>query len=226
MPQAASRDANLPAEAVPGASTSVVQRFYRWHAVIYDQTRWMILHRRRQAVEALDIRPDSRVLEVGCGTGLNFALSLARLDPARGGSLTGLDFSADMLERARRRVERAGWTNVELVCADATTMELGRAFDRILFAYSLTMIPDWPAALARARDHLTADGVLVVLDFGRFDRWGPAGAVMRAWLRANHVETTRPYAQVLRELFEQVGIEDWLGGYCFIARATRSRMHA
>lgn len=225
MDQAASRDAHVPAEAAASAPGRVVQRFYRWHAHFYDQTRWLILHRRRQAVAALDIRPDSQVLEVGCGTGLNFALSLARLDAGRGGRLVGLDFSADMLERARRRVRRAGWTNVELVQADATTMDLGRTFDRILLAYSLTMIPDPRAALTRARAHLEPDGVLVVLDFGRFGRWGPAGALMRAWLQANHVETTRPYAQVLRELFEQVEIEDWLGGYCFIARATRSPAH-
>ncbi len=225
MTQAASSRSTLeshPPPAIPD-EPAPVQRFYRWHALIYDQTRWMILHRRRQAVEWLDIRPDSRVLEIGCGTGLNFTLSLERLDPARGGTLVGLDFSADMLQRARRRVQRHGWRNVELVCADATTMDLGRAFDRVLLAYSLTMIPDPHAALTRARDHLTPDGVLVVLDFGRFGRWGPAGALMRAWLRANHVETTRPYAQMLRELFDDVQIRDWLGGYCFIARATRSR---
>ncbi len=221
MTQAAPHQARIPAE-----QPAPVQRFYRWHALFYDQTRWMILHRRRQAVQWLDIRPDSRVLEVGCGTGLNFALSLERLDPARGGRLVGLDFSADMLARATRRVARFGWSNVELVCADATTMELGRTFDRVLFAYSLTMIPDPRAALERARAHLEPDGVLVVLDFGRFDRWGPAGPLMRAWLRANHVETTRPYAQMLRDLFDEVQIRDWLGGYCFIARASGSRTHA
>lgn len=199
---------------------SAVQRFYRYHAIVYDGTRWMILHGRRRAVERLELRPDSRVLEVGCGTGLNFGPILARLDAARG-RLTGLDFSHDMLHRAERRVAARGWSNVELVQGDATAMELGRRFDAILMAYSLSMIPDWRGALERAREHLEPGGRLVVLDFGRFERWGPLGRLMRAWLRANHVETLRPYLEGLRERFGDVAAYPWLGGYCFVAVARR-----
>lgn len=199
---------------------TAVQRFYRYHACVYDGTRWFILHRRRQAVARLALRPDSAVLEVGCGTGLNFRHLLARLDPHRG-RLVGLDFSADMLRRAERRVAARGWPNVELVQADASRLALPQRFDAILFAYSLTMIPDWPAALARARDHLRPGGRLVVLDFGRFHAWGPLAPLMRAWLRLNHVDTLAPYVDTLRELFAAVTVETWLGGYCFIATARR-----
>ncbi len=199
---------------------SSVQRFYRYHAYVYDSTRWMILHGRARAVRALGLRPESSVLEIGCGTGLNFRLVLDRLDPARG-HMTGLDFSADMLRRAEARVASAGWHNVELVQADATTMNLHRRFDAILFAYSLTMIPDWPAALQRAYEHLTPGGRVVVLDFGRFQRWGPLAPVMRAWLRANHVETLRPYVEKMREIFGEIQCTSWLGGYNFTALGRR-----
>lgn len=199
-------------------SDSSVQRFYRYHALVYDATRWTILHGRRRAVERLELRPDSRVLEIGCGTGLNFRHLLTRLDPARG-RLTGLDFSADMLRRAERRTRAAGWSNVELVQADAAAMKLPDQFDAVLFAYSLTMIPDWPAALERARAHLRPAGRLVVLDFGTFDRWGPFGYLMRTWLRLNHVQTRRPYLEKLREVFGEVRVQHWLGGYSFTAVA-------
>jgi S-adenosylmethionine-diacylgycerolhomoserine-N-methlytransferase len=199
---------------------TAVQRFYRYHAYVYDWTRWLILHGRREAVRRLAPQPGSRVLEVGCGTGLNFGLVQERLDAARG-RLVGLDFSADMLGRAERRVAARGWTNVELVQADATTMELGRTFDRVLFAYSLTMIPDWRAALRRAREHLEPGGRIVVLDFGPFSGWGPLAPLMRAWLRANHVETLRPYPQGINEIFEEVEVLYALGGYRFTAVATR-----
>jgi S-adenosylmethionine-diacylglycerol 3-amino-3-carboxypropyl transferase len=197
---------------------SSVQRFYRWHAHVYDKTRWTILHGRRPAAAALGLKPDSRVLEVGCGTGLNFPYLLRHLDAERG-RLVGLDFSADMLDRARRRVARRGWNNVELVCADASKMELSEKFDAIFFAYSLTMIPDWRAALDRAQAHLRPGGTLVVLDFSRFRRWGPLSAVMRAWLRANHVETVRPYEEEIRRRFECVDVRYWAGGYNFTAVA-------
>lgn len=197
---------------------SAVQRFYRYHALVYDKTRWMILHGRRRAVEALQVRRDASVLEIGCGTGLNFRYVLEHLDPQRG-RLLGLDFSADMLRQASRRVERAGWRNVELIQGDATQLRLGRTFEGILFAYSLTMIPDWPAALRSAREHLAPGGRLVVLDFGTFDGWGPLAPVMRAWLRANHVETRRPYVETMREVFGDVRVQTWGGGYNFTAVA-------
>jgi S-adenosylmethionine-diacylgycerolhomoserine-N-methlytransferase len=201
-------------------TTTSVQRFYRYHAYFYDFTRWTILHGRRRAVAALGLRPDSTVLEVGCGTGLNFGHVQRHLDPARG-TLVGLDFSADMLKRAERRVAAQGWSNVALVQDDASVMDLDRDFDAILFAYSLTMIPDWPAALVRAWEHLRGGGRLVVLDFGEFRGWRPLAALMRAWLRANHVETQRPYTAELRRLGDAVCVDRWLGGYNFTAIARK-----
>ena len=156
------------------------------------------------------------MLEIGCGTGLNFRHILECLDP-QAGRLTGVDFSADMLRRAARRIAQRGWTNVDLVEGDATTLDLGRRFDAAFFGYSLTMIPDWPAALRRALEHLVPGGVLVVLDFGHFAGWGPLAPLMRTWLRLNHVETRRPYAEELRRLCTRVEVHDWLGGYNFTA---------
>ena len=202
-------------------TATAVQRFYRYHAYVYDFTRWTILHGRGQAVRRLELRPDAEVLEVGCGTGLNFSRLLAFLDPARG-RLTGLDFSEDMLARARRRVAAHGWSNVSLVCGDATRMDLGRKFDGILFAYSLTMIPDWEMALRQARAHLRPGGRLVVLDFGRFEGWGPLGAVARGWLRLNHVETLRPYVETMRTLFDRLEVYGRLGGYWFTAAGSNA----
>jgi len=203
-------------------SDTAVQRFYRYHAYVYDGTRWVILHGRRRAVEMLALRPDSRVLEIGCGTGLNFRYMVERLDP-EAGQLTGLDFSADMLRRAARRLDARGWHNVELVRGDAGKLALGRRFDGILFAYSLSMIPDWARALERAYEHLRPGGRLVVHDFGRFETWGLLGGLMRGWLRLNHVETRRPYAEKLRELCDSFELYRWLGGYNFTAVGQRRK---
>lgn len=199
---------------------TAVQRFYRFHAYVYDSTRWMILHGRRRAVAALNLRPDSQVLEIGCGTGLNFRYILEQLDPSAG-TLVGVDFSGDMLKQAARRIARHGWENVELREADATTLDLRRRFDGVFFGYSLTMIPDWRGALDRAGEHLGPGGRLVVLDFGRFHGWGPLAPVWRGWLRINHVETTQPYEQELRQRLDRCVIHHWLGGYNFTAVGRR-----
>ena len=104
-------------------------------------------------------------------------------------------------------------------------MDFARSFDGILFAYSLAMIPDWEAALERACAHLRPDGRLVVLDFATFDGWGPLGAAMRRWLRVNHVETQRPYAQKLQQLLTDLRIRRTLGGYSFTAVGTKKALH-
>lgn len=199
---------------------TAVQRFYRFQAYIYDSTRWTILHGRRRAAATLDLRPNARLLEVGCGTGLNFPYLLDYLDP-HDGHLVGLDFSAEMLARAKNRINRQNWSNVDLVQADAAKMSFDRPFDAIFFGYSLTMIPDWPASLDRAAELLVPGGRIVVLDFSRFLRWGPLAPLMRGWLRLNHVETLRPYEDGLRQRFDDVHVNYWLGGYNFTAVGRR-----
>lgn len=54
---------------------------------------------RRQAVDALRLRPGQRVLDVGCGTGLNFRLLADAVGPS--GLVVGTDLSREMLRNAR-----------------------------------------------------------------------------------------------------------------------------
>lgn len=68
----------------------------------------------------LALPPGATVVDVGCGTGLNFASTLAAIGPA--GRIIGIDASSGMLAAALRRVQVAGWDNVTLVAGDARAL--------------------------------------------------------------------------------------------------------
>ncbi len=108
---------------------------------------------RLKGIPLLELSEGDSVLDVGCGTGLNFPLLLDAVGPS--GQLLGVDVSPDMLRTAQRKLGRPPPTNVHLVERDATHLNdlaskavalLGRAPDGILFTYSLSLMKPWQAA--------------------------------------------------------------------------------
>jgi ubiquinone/menaquinone biosynthesis C-methylase UbiE len=86
--------------------------------------------RLRSIVDRLDIRPDDRVLEIGCGHGVAATLVCERLE---GGRLTAIDRSPKMIEAAARRnavYVEAG--KAEFLVTDLEDLDLGdRRFDKV-----------------------------------------------------------------------------------------------
>ncbi|MBV9539852.1 MAG: class I SAM-dependent methyltransferase [Alphaproteobacteria bacterium] len=164
---------------------------YRYQRYVYDFTRKYYLFGRDQVIRELAVPPGGRVLEVGCGTARNL-IKIARRYPDA--VLFGLDASAEMLITARESVERAGLSRrIKLVQAYAEDTSPGlfgetAAFDRIVFSYSLSMIPDWKQALKAASGALASGGTLHVVDFGDLKGLGRIGErVLRRWLALFHV---------------------------------------
>ncbi|MEU3473720.1 methyltransferase domain-containing protein [Rhodococcus sp. NPDC006774] len=135
---------------------------------------------REAAFELLNLPAGRHVLDLGCGTGLNFAGLQRMIGPT--GSITGVDASPQMLEQARRRADRAGWDNVTLVAADATALtraDLGKRapFDAALSTYALSLMTPWRAALEAMIAATRVGGVVSVVDMqrpvGRAAVWTP-----------------------------------------------------
>ena len=136
------------------------------------------LHRlwKRRLVELAAVCPGERVLDVCCGTG-DVALALAK----QGATVTGVDFSAKMLDKARLRGKgRAGLRYVE---ADALSLPFSsESFDSVTIAYGLRNLPNFDAGLNELVRVLRPSGRLLILDFGKpkFTLWR---RVYFAWLR-------------------------------------------
>lgn len=87
--------------------------------------------RLRRIVDRLDLRPDDRVLEIGCGHGVAATFVCERLD---GGRLTAIDRSPKMIEAAaRRNAASVAAGTAEFLVAALEDMDLGdRRFDVVL----------------------------------------------------------------------------------------------
>jgi ubiquinone/menaquinone biosynthesis C-methylase UbiE len=134
---------------------------------------------REAAIDRLGLGPGDRVLDVGCGPGVNF--EHVRGQVGSEGQILAVDYSPEMVERARRRVVDRGWENVEVVCADAATADLGEAFDAAVATLSMSVMPDVRAAVENVHGSLAPGGQFVVFDL-RAVPGGPA-RVLNPFLR-------------------------------------------
>jgi S-adenosylmethionine-diacylgycerolhomoserine-N-methlytransferase len=168
---------------------------YRLQRHFYDVTRKYYLFGRDALIDTLDLAPGARVVEIGCGTGRNLIRIARRYPKAR---LFGLDASQEMLKTARSSIIRAGLED-RIVLAHGYAEALSptlfgekRPFDRAVFSYSLSMIPDWNQALRAACAALSEGGRIHIVDFADLGGLGALGAAtLNAWLRLFHVEPRR-----------------------------------
>ncbi len=104
------------------------------------------------------VRPGDRVLDACCGTG-DLALAAA----AKGGRVTGLDFSERMLERARRKSPAVDWVRgdlLELPFAEGS-------FDAATIGFGARNVLDLDRALLELRRVLRPGGRLAILEITR-----------------------------------------------------------
>jgi S-adenosylmethionine-diacylgycerolhomoserine-N-methlytransferase len=209
------------------AARDLMDRLYRHQRHIYDLTRKYYLPGRDRLIERLAPPPGGRVLEVGCGTARNLVRAARAWPEAH---FFGIDISAEMLVSARQSVKRSGLgRRIELACADATHFDpavlFGEpCFSRIVFSYSLSMIPGWQRALDQALAWLAPEGQLHIVDFGgqeRLPRWFRVG--LRHWLAHFHVS---PRDNLEGELARLAGTIERLerphGGYAQYAIFSRA----
>jgi S-adenosylmethionine-diacylgycerolhomoserine-N-methlytransferase len=212
----------MPAALSPevAAHAGLMDRVYRRQRHIYDFTRKYYLFGRDRLIDELALKPSETLVEVGCGTARNL-IAIARRYP--GARLFGLDASQAMLETAQAAVSRAGLgariTLAQGLAEELSPVRFGLAhFDRVLFSYSLSMIPDWRGALTAGSAALAPDGSVHVVDFGDLTGLGRLGErAMRAWLALFHVTPRVEFLALLEQVTRNRGVLTLLPGrYAFI----------
>lgn len=178
-----------------------IERYYRFHASIYDATRWSFLFGRAGLIqEVVNHFVPSYILEIGCGTGKNLAHLAHHLPQVR---LVGLDISEDMLGQARKNLA-AYSSRIELLHRPYDRpITAEPAFDLVLFSYSLSMMhKDWENVIEYAQQDLRPGGLIAVVDFhdSCFD-W------FKRWMGMNHVQMDGYLLPRLQSSFRSLHLE-------------------
>jgi demethylmenaquinone methyltransferase/2-methoxy-6-polyprenyl-1,4-benzoquinol methylase len=207
-----------------------IRQLYRRRAGNYDfaaNLYYLIGFReakyRKMAVAALNLRPGDTVVELGCGTGLNFGYLLDAVGET--GRVMGVDMTDAMLEQARWRVAQHGWHNVNLIQADAADYALPGGVAGVLSTFALTLVPAFEQVIARAAQALAPAGRLVVLDFKQPQQWPLWVVKLGVWL-------TRPFGVTLdlaqrkpwlamRRVFPELRMQEYFGGFVYIATGSK-----
>jgi phosphatidylethanolamine/phosphatidyl-N-methylethanolamine N-methyltransferase len=150
-------DAATRALSVAAVENDFVEAVYDKLAKVYDLFFGPTLHPGRlQAIERMNIQPGERVLEVGVGTGINLSLY------PREATVTGIDFSSSMLEKARERAARKNAAPVRLLQMDAADLKFAdNAFDIVYAPYLISVVPD-PVRVAQEMRRVCRPGGRII----------------------------------------------------------------
>ena len=110
-------------------TTDKALRWYNKLSLVHDLLSfndWPYRDARKQAVNALDLRPGDMVIDLFCGTGVNFRPVLARIGEQ--GQLIGIDGSSGMLNSAHKRIQKAGWNHDQIKLVEKNLLNLAPDF--------------------------------------------------------------------------------------------------
>lgn len=197
----------------PTRGTSHAERlesFYAGQARDYDRFRERLLPGRAELIRSLSLEPGMVWVDLGAGTGANLECVASSVPSMRNVFL--VDLCPSLLQTARQRVRGHGWTNVEVVEADATTFRpAGQGADLVTLSYSLTMIPNWFEAVDNAWALLKPGGTVAVADFYVSRKFPPPGQARhraftrwfwRLWFSRDNVFLSPDHLAFLEHRFE------------------------
>lgn len=207
-----------------------IRRLYSQRAGRYDFTAnlyYLIGVRinayRRKAVQALELRSGSTVLELGCGTGLNFPLLQEAVGEA--GKIIGVDLTPAMLAQAKERVERHGWKNVQLIQADASQFELPQGVDGILSTFALTLMPAYEEIITKSAQALIPGGRFVIADLKLTSGWlsflNPIGVLITKPFGGSYEAGRRKPWEEMRKHLTNVQVREYYFGFIYIASGSK-----
>lgn len=209
---------------MPPDRRRAVQR-YQSYAKTYDrqqQANATVEANRKRIIGLLYLQRGDIVLDVGCGTGLNFAPIEDAIGPE--GRIVGIDLSPEMLAQARERTAAQGWQNVTLVESAIEDAAVPSEFDAALFCLTHDVLQS-PQALENVFRHAKPRARVASLGY----KWAPIWAFpwnYVIWnLTRGSITTRENFGKPWRNLERYVSnlqVETAFGGAMYLAWGTVS----
>jgi ubiquinone/menaquinone biosynthesis C-methylase UbiE len=177
---------------------------------------------RKRTVEALRLRPGDCVLDLACGTGANFPWLERAVGPQ--GHILALDLTPAMLIEARKRTQKNGWTNVELIQADAANFKFPASLGGVICSYAISIMPSFGSVIQKSATALKDGGRMGILDVRYHGGSGVLNAILDVLVKPfgsrDEVLQRRPWDEMPKYL---TGVElvELYFGFLYIAVGTK-----
>ncbi|GAA3021329.1 demethylmenaquinone methyltransferase [Tetragenococcus solitarius] len=209
-------------------SEAKVQALFDRISETYDTTNSAIslgMHKRwrKKTMEKLPLTTGQKALDLCCGTG-DWTIDLAKV-VGSAGKAVGLDFSKNMLEIAKKKVEQAGVRQqTTLLQGDAMSLPFAdNSFDLVTIGFGLRNVPDASHVLKEMKRVVKPEGMVACLETSQpenkiiYPFWSlyfklvPSIAKLKHNNRKDYVylqQTTQKFvnAKELKQMFESVGL--------------------
>ena len=179
---------------------------------------------RSRVIEQLGLTEGSRVLDVACGTGLNFKLLQKALKGQ--GLICGIDQSPKTLHLAKQHVEKAAYQNVELVEIDSQAFSPDAPFDAALCTFAIEIIPPWRQTIDMMMNAVKPSGRIGFIGFIPSSRSG--FKALNGFMRAismpfGGVDLDRTVREYLQQTCTEIFYEEVYGGFYYLLVAEKNR---
>jgi len=205
-----------------GEHQAVLESFYASQAHLYDGYRHRMLHGRKPMVSSIPFKKGDVWVDMGGGTGSNVEYFRESMDVFS--KVVIVDLTPSLVEVAQTRVKENGWAGkVSVIEGDATDpllkgLPASGTVDVVTFSYSLSMIPDWQAALANAFRLLKPGGHLCVCDFtvDPASQWTIMQYFWKTLFASDHVHLNDEHMKTLETKFVKDKLEIGYGSFPYV----------
>ncbi|MFQ5353974.1 MAG: class I SAM-dependent methyltransferase [Thermodesulfobacteriota bacterium] len=137
-----------------------IKKVYAAYSSVYDMLFKRFFYPRiSSAINAMDIKPGERVLDVGVGTGLSFSVFPKHC------KVVGIDLSREMLRKAKKKIDVNCLDNINVLSMDAMSVGFAdNSFDKVFISHVVSVVPDPYRVMEEVKRVCKKDGTVVVVN--------------------------------------------------------------